>query len=301
MSFFTILGLMVLFIVSFFYILIHFYHAYKALNPKKLKIQKTPIDYGMEYRNFNVSASDGCKIKGWYILSNNENKGTVIVSHNLAANKSKMLPYARFLYEEGFNIVLFDFRSHGESDSYHGFWGIIKGVEKDLLAVINDVKNKEWFSKSNGKIGLMGFSMGTISVVTVCPKVDEIKAAVLDCGPFISVKNIFTKTLSRTVKYHRFLVKDIFVIFIRLMLGRGGKYIKKSIISISPKALLFIQGQKDFIIPPEQTKELYDYSAKEPKEYWMVPKSYHLTAHTLYPELYETRVVNFFSKYLGKS
>ena len=41
---------------------------------------------------------------------------TVIVCHGLASNKSNHLLLARELVPHGYNVLIFDFRAHGESD-----------------------------------------------------------------------------------------------------------------------------------------------------------------------------------------
>ena len=295
-SFLPIVGALLFMILS--YLALHFYLAYSSLHMTPVETGQTPRDYGIDFKKFRTVTNDKYKLAGWYMVNETKNKGTVVLLHNLGACKRKLLPYARFLYSAGYNVALFDFRSHGESDKYLPFWDIIASGDSDLMAVVNDIKNTEWFKKTNRNIGLMGFSMGTIPAISMTGRIPEIKAVVVDCGPFVSLSKIFSNMLARTIRYHKLLIPFVYVSFIRFMLNRNEDCIKKSVSNISPKAVFFIHGEKDFIVPPSETKILYDEYARQPKEYWLVPGSYHLTAHSLYPDEYRDRVLNFFSRHL---
>ncbi|HEX9061695.1 MAG TPA: alpha/beta fold hydrolase [Clostridia bacterium] len=277
------------------YLAIHFYYAYKTLHPKILANNKTPQDYGMQYSEHHVITDDKYKILVW-VINNIKQEGVIVLSHNLGANMSKMLPYAKFLFDSGYSVVLFDYRNHGESDRYKLFWGVFKVLEKDLEEVICLIR--KLYDMKEVPIGLMGFSMGTIPVIPLAANISEVKAVILDCGPFISIKSIFKSTFKRMNISFKWAVPWLYIWFIRLMLGRSTKFIKKAVGQISPKPILFIHGEKDSIIPCECTKLLFDEHAKEPKDYWLVPSSHHLTAYVLYPAEYSGKVLEFFGKYI---
>lgn len=284
-------------ILVFLYIGIHFYYAYKTLNPVRLK-NTHPRMFGMDYEEFCIRSGRSF-IKGWLIHNKEAKNGTIIMAHNLGANRTKILPYARFLHEAGYHVVLFDFRGHGESGNLKGFLGYLDRLEEDLRSVVDYVKNSDWFYDTNKNIGIYGFSMGTIPSMCISGAVPEVKAVVLECGPFISVGQVFKRTFGRFVKPNKWMLSSIYVAAIKVLLSKNSQFIKKAAAEIYPKAVFFIHGEKDFLISPEETRHLFDIYCKEPKFYWSVANSYHLTNFKLYPEEYKERVLSFFNNFLA--
>lgn len=285
-------------ILLFIVLLYHYLHAYKIFHPKRLKYSQSPESLGLNFAEYSVTTSDGYRLEGWSIFPTTPPKGTVIISHNLGANMQKKLPYARFLCKAGYNVVLFDFRSHGKSSQYRRSFKIIRSLERDLKAVIDFVKGSDWFISSNKRLGLMGFSMGTIPVITVARDLPEVKALLLDSGPFLSIEWVFTRILKRTLKLPRLFSPSLYVLIIKVMLGMRENYIPCATEKLSPRAIYFISGEKDNLISPDDTAKLYNKHASEPKSYWLVPGSYHLTNRYLYPQEYKDNVLNFFDRYL---
>jgi pimeloyl-ACP methyl ester carboxylesterase len=101
-------------------------------------------------------ASDGIPLAGWYIPAGNgaaPTGATVVLAHGHGGNKSSMLEVAALLHE-GYNLVLFDFRNHGQSGEAATTVGVME--QRDLDAVL------DWLeaSKSPAAIAVLGESMG---------------------------------------------------------------------------------------------------------------------------------------------
>ena len=290
----------VLLMLLLFYVGLHAFYAYKVINPKKSKNPKTPADYDMKYVDFETRTKNGLTIRGWYMVHETGAKGILILSHNVGANKGKMLQYAKFLYTAGYHIVLYDLHSHGESDHERLEFRTVSKSQNDLLAVIDKVKQETWYQNSNQKIGLMGFSLGTINTVGVYGMMPEIKLAITDCGPFAELNETFYRTLKRTVPKYKIIWRPLFNLFIKIWLFDSyDEYMSQAIKGMASRPLFVIHGQKDFIILPEQSKSIYDKIQSDKKEYWLVPGSYHLTAYNLYKKEYEEKVLSFLEKYMG--
>ena len=270
--------------------------AYKIYHPKIINGGKNPSLFKMEYIDFNAKTKDGFNIKGWLAKPTNGNNKTIIICHNIGASKEKFLPYAKFLYETGYNIALFDFRSHGESDFDKGAFKQAIKSGFDIEAVISFLEDKI----NTKSIGVMGFSFGAIPAIYAVTKNNSVKAAIVDSGPPNTFDDTMSRLYGRITNAPRFLLERIFKATVNKMVGAKDhpKYILKGLENLSPKPIFFIHGEKDNIIPKESSEILFSKYAKEPKQLWIVPDSHHLTNFSLHKEEYIDKVTKYFSKYL---
>src|SRR4051812_24512912 len=86
------------------------------------------------------------RIAGVLIRASGRSKGTVIACHGIGDKKETLLPYRWIAEREGWNLVLFDFRGHGESTrsltqlptlGYHEIWdvkAVVDWAEQQKLA-----------------------------------------------------------------------------------------------------------------------------------------------------------------------
>jgi len=123
-----------------------------------------------------VTASDGTRIAGWYIPAAQPigpTGPTVVLAHGHGSNKSGMLAYAEVLHDD-YNLVLFDFRNHGQSGGGQSTVGVLE--QRDLRAVL------DWLTASKGPSGiaLLGVSMGGASAVNVAADDTRVDALILD-------------------------------------------------------------------------------------------------------------------------
>jgi uncharacterized protein len=122
-----------------------------------------------------LTASDGTHLAGWYIPAarNAGAAATVVLAHGYAGNKSDMLEWAEPLHTD-YNLVLFDFRNHGQSGAASTTVGVTE--QRDLRAVI------DWLETVKGakRIGVLGVSMGGAAAVNEAATDDRVDALVLD-------------------------------------------------------------------------------------------------------------------------
>ncbi len=120
------------------------------------------VDYSeyfiSEYESFNIT-NDGITLSGWW-FDNQDSEKTVIILHGVGSSKQSfnVLLSAGMLYNQGFDIVVFDYQDHGSStcvDKVHG-----AGVHE----AENTANIIKWLVNEKGKntenIGLLGFSLG---------------------------------------------------------------------------------------------------------------------------------------------
>jgi pimeloyl-ACP methyl ester carboxylesterase len=118
----------------------------------------------------------GVRLAGWYIPATSDigpTGPTVILAHGWGSNKSDMLSRAAMLHDR-YNLVLFDFRNHGQSEAGDTTQGVREAG--DLRAVV------DWLVDAKGpeRIALLGVSMGGASAVTEAAGDDRIAAVILE-------------------------------------------------------------------------------------------------------------------------
>lgn len=109
--------------------------------PARLENPRTPADYGMEYRDVDITTADNVRLSAWEIPAATPSGKTVIVNHPLLTTRygsdegldgvaAEFLPMVKHLHDAGYNIVTYDFRGQGDSDGGIGSAAI--GTEKPV-------------------------------------------------------------------------------------------------------------------------------------------------------------------------
>lgn len=120
-------------------------------------------------------ANDGVHLAAWYIPAerNPASAATVILAHDYARNKSDMLEWAEPLHAD-YNLVLFDFRNHGQSGAAATTIGLTE--QRDLEAVIDWAVS----ARNASQIAVLGVSMGGAAAVNEARTDDRVDALILD-------------------------------------------------------------------------------------------------------------------------
>ena len=66
-----------------------------------------------------ISSYDGLSLEILCVESENP-KGIVQISHGMAENKERYIPFMKFLAKHGYTTVIHDHRGHGKSVKKHG-------------------------------------------------------------------------------------------------------------------------------------------------------------------------------------
>lgn len=243
----------------------------------------------MTFERFWVTASDNTKLNGWHIIGSDSNK-KVLLCHNTNGNMERLMPYASFLYREGFDIYMFDFRSHGNSEKNGS--RIMHRIKDDINSVIDHIKASS--SIENNFLSLYGFSLGTSACVYACNR-PEIKNLVLDSGPSIDLNNAFINMYNRTVGKAVVNISYLTVMFMRLVLDARDSDVKRMINEVKAlkKPILFIHGDRDVFIKHDETRYLYELCNSNEKEYLKVEGAHHLTNLTILKQQYIRKVSDF--------
>lgn len=109
-----------------------------------------------------LTTSDGFKIAGWKLAhdktdTNTIVRGTVIMFHGHGSCRSGIIPEATAFYNMGWNVLMIDFRSHGESEGTVCSIGI--NEVRDVKAAYDTI-----VAGGEKNIVLWGISMGAATI-----------------------------------------------------------------------------------------------------------------------------------------
>jgi alpha/beta superfamily hydrolase len=240
---------------------------------------------GFPFERVEFRTADGVKLVGWWIPAMQTPRSrdwemagreTAIICHGLAAGKSNQLTLARRLVPAGFNVLIFDFRAHGESGGQVTGYG---GLEKqDVLAAVQWVRQTH--PKESEKIVGVGASLGAVALLSAATdNSDEGRAisAVAAYGAYDDFHELLsdaTQILFRPPMPS--LIEYVGLPIASLHAGVDLKHIapKETIAQLWPRPVLFIHGERDEIIPIERGQALHE-SATQPKYYVWFPRGSH--------------------------
>lgn len=120
---------------------------------------KSPVveQYPFPHETFHLTTKDGINLEGWY-AKHDSAKGTVILFHGHAGNRTSVANESFFFYEKGYNICLVDFRAHGNSTGKICTIGYKEA--EDVKTTYDYVK-----SKGDTNIVLWGVSLGAATIL----------------------------------------------------------------------------------------------------------------------------------------
>jgi uncharacterized protein len=214
------------------------------------------------YDTITLKTKNGISIDTWYAKTDSGAKGTVILFHGIMANKGMFLPEAaEFLYQ-GFNVMLVDFRAHGNSSGHITTIGVKESEEVKLAyeyIVLQGEKN----------IFLYGNSMGAVVVAKAISDHDLKPAGVFLDMPFASLQT-HLRARARSMGFRGFAEKP-FGFLVTLWIGiekgfNGFKYQTTSYVSKINCPVLMQWGANDEYVLKNETDRIFSAIATADKK-----------------------------------
>ena len=227
-------------------------------------------------------------LSGWLAL-NSPGAPLIILNHGTPGNRVSMISRAAFLYNHGFNVLLFDFQSYGKSQGEISTLGMVES--EDILAAISYVHSLP--ATMFSKIGVLGLSMGATAAVLAASRSTDILALVAESCPVDATLVTADVPNEASRQADKQLVEQIYGVDITQ--ARPIDVVHKL---AGHTAIFFVNGDVDTITPLSGMQALYD-SAGDPRQFWIVPGAQHAQSFDVDPQQYIQRIDAFFDKYLG--
>jgi len=144
----------------------------------KSVITRTP---SFPYDTVTLKTNNGIYIDGWYAKVDSLPKGTVILFHSLNNNKGQVLAEADEFRYMGYNVMMIDFRAHGNSGGNNTTIGVRESEEVKLAY--------EYVAKlGEKKIVLWGSSLGAVTIAKAISEYALKPAGIILEMPFESLQ-----------------------------------------------------------------------------------------------------------------
>ncbi len=287
---FWIMGKIII-LAGVFVVLFTFGLLYLNTHPPKYPKTAGPYDYNLSFEEVEFTADDNVKLKGWFLPSESHNRApAIIICHGLGASKSDFVELSSYLVKSGFNVLLFDFRAHGESSGRSCSLGL--NEQRDVRAAVDLLDNRTEVDTS--KIGIYGFSLGGTVALLHSAKDKRVIAVVAD-SPFSNLKTISAEIMKKAYYVPPYPFIEIGNIVYRLMFGKFMDQVnpERYIADISPRAVFLIAGDNDEMISIKHAYTLFEASC-EPRDLWVVDGALHGGTLMFAQDLYYAKVARFF-------
>ena len=242
------------------------------------------------------SRHDAVPLSGWYLPAPKDDRCIVLVQgteHHRNSPEIGALQLGKDLVEWGFSVLLFDFRGRGQSGGNRSSEG--DRERWDTFGAVDYVAQRDIPVE---RIGLLGFSLGAGVSILVAAQDPRIPAVVSDSGFLDYLMDL------RKLSLGPFRLPSWFAFFVLLT---GRVFFQADFSKVRPvqavqqmeQPILFIHGEDDPVIHPQETVELHNLSDNREDRIWIVPGAEHVNVYHSRPQEYVRRVSRFFHQHIG--
>ena len=209
-----------------------------------------------------LKTENGIFIDAWYAKTDSLYKGTVILFHGLTTNKGNVLAEAYEFRYLGYNVMLVDFRAHGNSGGNTTTIGVREAEEVKLAYDYMSQKGEK-------RIILWGSSLGAVAIAKAVADYTIKPAGVILEMPFASMKS-HLRARARMIGFAGFPEKP-FGFFVTFWMGieRGFNGFKHQTTKYVQKIncpTLLQWGALDFYVLKNETDKVYNATASPAKK-----------------------------------
>ncbi len=261
--------------------------------PNNRATTSDPREFGPRVSAWSTRTADGLTLRGWYCPTR-ERRRLIVLVHGMGGSRDEMASLGQDIHRRGYDVLVFDLRGHGLSDSSRLFMG--RRERGDIRAVL------DWallHGYSPDRIGWLGYSMGASTLLMEAAGNGKIQVAVLD-SPFGNLPELLNRQLTAHSHLPRWFNPGI-LLAARLAFGvRTDDLIPlRSALEWGSRPLLLIHGEADSIVPVQQARQIA--RAVGPTcQAVTLPGVEHVAAYVTDPARYVGAVDRFFDRHLHR-
>jgi pimeloyl-ACP methyl ester carboxylesterase len=263
-----------------------------------------------DVEQFTFATKDGLKLNGCLFIAceNQRPRGLILFCHELGSNCWSARSYCSGLIAAGFNVLAFDFRNHGSSESQDTFQPLHWLSEYEVLdvqAAIDLIKQRD--DLKDLPLGLFGVSRGAGAALSAAAQHPEIQFVATE-GAYSS-HWLITRYSERWVSmfapagrgnlYPKWHV-EITLAWARWIVQRKRNFrfvkLERLLTRLKNRNVLMIVGKRDNYARPEMAKVIYSQFESEKSDYWLVSGAGHNQARSMDPTAYDDRLITFFNR-----
>lgn len=252
------------------------------------------------FRSVTIQSSDGLRLWAAVVPAEQDTHRWAVCIHGYHADHHSMGAIGLHYHQAGWNVLLPDQRSSGNSEGDFIGWGYAERL--DLLGWINHIVRRD----PQAEIVLHGVSMGaaTVLMATGGALPTQVKAAISDCSYTTieaEMRHVITTYKDEYVPTRLPIPTAMLFSSLRqATLRRAGYDLRDAspidAVGRSKTPTLFVHGVKDNFVPASMMGKLYQ-AARCPKSFLWMPDAGHAASVSANPDLYWTAVSTFLRDY----
>ena len=235
-------------------------------------------------------------------------RGLIIFCPELGGTHWSVMSYCEGLWNAGFDLLAFDFRNQGQSESmpdYEPIHWLTDFEVQDVHSAIAYVKSREDLREL--PLGLMGISRGGSAALAAAAGCPDVKCVA--CEGSFATNDLFFHFALRWASIYvpGWLLKMVPIWHLRGTLAlirhlsqwhRKCHYtlLERCASQLRNKPILMIAGERDSYVAPAIPEQFCRRVSPNAECLWVVPNAKHNGARKVEPEEYDRRLVKFFSQ-----
>jgi uncharacterized protein len=273
------------------YLSISYVVAERFTHAARYQVARAPLVLASTYDDVTFRTSDGLDLRGWYFPTGG-NRAAIVVhgkdSNRVAGENRTAEKIADFLIADGFDVLLFDLRGHGDSDGDRFSLGYLE--RRDVAAAIDYVTGR---GVPDGRIALIGISMGAGTVLQTLLLHPNVGAVVADSA-YADARTLIGENLEHVAGVPGWFTPGV-MFFSNVAFGLDGDQVRPvDVVRIHPdRPIFFIHCDADELIAMHHPRELLAASASKGSQLWIATGCQHAWAFNHYAVEYQARLIGF--------
>jgi len=218
------------------------------------KYEKTPV-YEAPHFSYDVvqlKTKSNINLEAWYMQADSA-KGTIIMFHGLSLNKSFQIDQAYEYRYFGFNVMMVDFRAHGNSGGNTTTLG--ENESEDVKLAYDFI-----VKKGEKNIVLYGMSLGSVAIAKAIYDYNIMPSKIILDEPFLSLR----ADLQARAKNGLGFPAEPFATLVTFWMGveRGFNGFKLNTVDYVEKIscpVLMQYGAMDKLVPRNETDKIFNH------------------------------------------
>jgi uncharacterized protein len=250
------------------------------------------------WRDVSFTTSDGLRLDGWYLPPSGPDSDTpgpaVIFVHGHGANRQQHQREANLLAGEGYGVLLFDLRNHGSSEGSVTSMGYFE--TEDVRAAFDFMSAQPEVDPL--RIGLYGHSMGAATVIRAMARIPQARILIVS-APYTDFLGLTQDGIRIRTGLPAFPFAQLIVWMTGQASGADLFDLRPidDMAQITPRPVLILHGDADFIVPVEHGRRLYD-AAQGAKVFYAAPGVGHPGLFAADPDEFSRQVLPFLAEHL---
>jgi uncharacterized protein len=234
------------------------------------------------YQNVSFRATDGTKLAGWWIPANRTQRTddrhpaqdwgnrTIILCHGFGADKAADLRMARDMVPNGYNVLAFDFRAHGQSGGQFTTFGALE--RQDVLGAVRWVKANH--PQESKKIFGLGESMGAAALINAAADQSDEGQSIDAIAVFAPFDRLTTLLKGAADSHYApaagWLAANVCLPVASVQFGTNlfAFTPAAAVQSLWPRPILVLASDQDRGVDIHRCRALYDQSLQPKFRYW---------------------------------